>query len=173
MTQLAFLSPDQAKPDKGFTPVAKSPLERALAHGHSGAVTLTDLSLLGKIEVRGDVDAIDAGGAEVVRITARRALVVCDAESADLRARLAEKADLVIDQTGALAGLAVQGAGSAQLLRRLTDLDLDALPAVGSMGHIQTLVLRDGADSFRLFFPQEYGDSMAESVLDAAEGLDS
>jgi sarcosine oxidase gamma subunit len=170
MTDLAFLSPDRAKPDKGFTPVAKSPLERALAHSN-GRFALTDLSLLGKVEVRGNVDAIDAGDAEVVRITSQRALVVCAGpESATLRARLAEHGE-VIDQTGALAGLQITGQGAEQLLRRLTELDLDGLPSVGSMGHIQTLVIRDGADSFRLFFPQEYGHSMAESVLDAAEGL--
>jgi sarcosine oxidase gamma subunit len=171
MTTLAFLSPDQAKPDKGFSPVAKSPLERALAHAPAAPIAFTDLSLLGKIEVRGDVDAIDAGGAEVIRITSRKALVVTDADSSALRSKLAEKADLVVDQTGALAGLGLGGAGSAQVLRRLTELDLDHLPAIGSMGHIQTLVVQDGPESYRLFFPQEYGDSMAHAVLDAAEGL--
>jgi sarcosine oxidase gamma subunit len=170
MTQLAFLSVDQAKPDKGFTPVAKSPLDRALAHSN-GRFALTDLSLLGKVELRGNLDAIDAGDAEVVRITNQRALVVCKGpDSAELRARLEEHGE-VIDQTGALAGLQITGQGAAQLVRRLTDLDLDGLPSVGSLGHVQTLVVRDSAESFRLFFPQEHGHSVAESVLDAAEGL--
>jgi len=57
------------------------------------------------------------------------------------------------------------------LMRRLTDLDLDALPAVGAVAHVQAYVIRDVGDTFRLFFPQEYGHYLAEVVIDAAEGL--
>jgi hypothetical protein len=57
------------------------------------------------------------------------------------------------------------------LLRRLTDLDLDALPAMGSLAHVQALVVRDEGETFRLYFAQEYGDSVAEAAIDAAEGL--
>ena len=66
-----------------------------------------------------------------------------------------------------LAGLQVTG---ELLLRRLTDLDLDALPATGMIAHVRATVLRDG-DEFRIFFPQEYADHVAEVVLDAAAGL--
>jgi len=66
-----------------------------------------------------------------------------------------------------LAGLQVTG---ERLLRRLTDLDLDALPATGMVANVRATVLRDG-DEFRIFFPQEYADHVAEVVLDAAEGL--
>jgi hypothetical protein len=59
------------------------------------------------------------------------------------------------------------------LLRRLTDLDLDALPAAGTVAHVHALVLRDEGETFRLYFPQEYGHSVAEAVIDAAEGLAS
>ena len=156
MTQLAFLSPDRARRDVPFT----SPLRRALA----GATGIRDLSHLGKIEVRGDVDAIDVEG-DVVRITPRRALVLCPYDRcAELRERLP---GLVIDLTGALAGLELEGERG---MRRLTDLDLDALPAVGKVADVPAVVLRDG-DRFRLFFPQEYGHAVAEIVLDTLAGL--
>ncbi len=57
------------------------------------------------------------------------------------------------------------------MLRRATDLDLDRLPAVGSVAHVQTLVLRDDEETFRLFFPQEYGHYLAEVLVDAARGV--
>jgi sarcosine oxidase gamma subunit len=74
----------------------------------------------------------------------------------------------VVDQSAGLAGLRVRGEG---LLRRLTDLDLDELPAVGALAHVQAFVLRDDEETFRLFFPQEYGHYVAEVVVDAAAGL--
>jgi hypothetical protein len=123
-----------------------------------------DLSRLGKIEVRGDVDAIDVD-AEVIRITSRRALVLCPYERcAELRAELP---GIVIDMTGALAGLELDG---ERAMRRLTDLDLDALPAVGKVAEVPALVLRDGS-RYRLFFPQEYAHYMGEVVLDVLEGI--
>jgi sarcosine oxidase gamma subunit len=42
---------------------------------------------------------------------------------------------------------------------------------VGAVAHVQAYVLRDDAETFRLFFPQEYGHYLAEVVVDAAEGL--
>ena len=66
-----------------------------------------------------------------------------------------------------LAGLQVTG---EPLLRRLTDLDLGALPATGMIAHVRATVLRDG-DDFRIFFPQEYADHVADVVLDAVAGL--
>jgi len=55
-------------------------------------------------------------------------------------------------------------------MRRITDLDLDALPAAGAVSHIQAIGTRDG-DSFALWFGQEYSDYLAEVVIDAWEGL--
>jgi hypothetical protein len=57
-------------------------------------------------------------------------------------------------------------------MRRITDLDLDALPAAGAIAHVQAVVLRDG-DAFRLFFGQEYADYVAEVVIDAHEGIEA
>jgi hypothetical protein len=159
VSELAFLSPDQALPEA----VWRSPLSRALA-GAPAAVR--DLSLTGKIEVRGDIGADDGA---TIRITPQRALFICDYdECAELRAKLRERYPTVLDVTGGYAGLELR---SEQAMRRLTDLDLGRLPAVGAVAHVQTVVLRDG-DAFQLFFPQEYADYVAEVVLDTLEGLE-
>jgi hypothetical protein len=162
MRHLDFLSPDLASPEA----VWRSPLERALAHAPEG---IEDLSRTGVLEVRGELEGLDAGAAEVVRLTPERALVVCAFEEAgELRARLAGAGRLVVDLSPGWAGLRVHG---ETLLRRLTDLDLEKLPAAGFLAHVHALVLRDEGESFRVYFPQEYGHSVAEAVIDAAEGL--
>jgi len=160
---LDFLSPDRADAEARW----RSPLERALEHAPP---EIADLSLTGKLDVRGDLDSLDAKGVELVRITPERGLVLCDfTKTANVRARLADRF-LVVDLSAALAGLQLRGEA---LMRRLTDLDLDSLPAVGAVAHVQAYVLRDDAETFRLFFPQEYGHYLAEIVVDAAEGLRS
>jgi heterotetrameric sarcosine oxidase gamma subunit len=162
MGHLDFLSPDLAAADA----VWRSPLERALAHAPTG---IEDLSRTGVLEVRGELDGLAEGGGEVVRLTPERALVLCPFEEAGrLRARLAGAGRLVVDLSAGWAGLRVEG---ETLLRRLTDLDLDALPAMGALAHVHALVVRDEGESFRVYFPQEYGHSVAEAVIDAAEGL--
>ena len=162
MSHLDFLSPDLASADAAW----RSPLERAFRHAPEG---MEDLSRTAVLEVRGELDGLDAGGAEVVRLTPERALVLCPFEdAARLRSRLAGAGRLVVDVSAGWSGLRVEGEA---LMRRLTDLDLDALPAVGSLAHVHGLVLRDEGETFRLYFPQEYGHSVAETVLDAAEGL--
>jgi sarcosine oxidase gamma subunit len=158
---LDFLSPDRADAEARW----RSPLERGLEHAPP---EIADLSLTGKLDVRGDLDSFDAKGVELVRITPERGLVLCDfTKTANVRARLADRF-LVVDLSAALAGLQLRGEA---LMRRLTDLDLDSLPAVGAVAHVQAYVLRDDAETFRLFFPQEYGHYLAEVVVDAAEGL--
>jgi sarcosine oxidase gamma subunit len=162
MSHLDFLSPDLPSADA----VWRSPLERALAHAPP---EIEDLSRTAVIEVRGELDGLDAGEAEVVRLTPERVLVLCPFEEAGrLRRRLAGVRRLVLDVSAGWAGLRVKGEA---LMRRLTDLDLDTLPAVGSLAHVHGLVIRDEGETFRLYFPQEYGHSVAETVLDAAEGL--
>ncbi len=166
MTELEFLSPDRARPEDGFDPLFRSPLERALQDASPG---VRDLSRSGKLELRGVLDGADFPlEAEVVRLTAHRALVLCRAEElASLRTELRERFPSVVDLTGALAGVQVRG---EQLLRRLTDLNLAALPAAGQVARVPATVLRDG-EEFRIFFPQEYGTYVAEVILDALEGL--
>lgn len=160
MTELAFLSPGRASAEAAW----RSPLERAL---RAAPPEVTDLSLTGKIEIRGDLDAFSRRGAELIRITPSRGLVLCDfTKTVDLLAKLRPQF-LAIDMSGTLASIGLRGEA---VMRRITDMDLDALPAAGAVSHVQALVTRDG-DSFRLFFGQEYSDYLAEVVIDAYEGL--
>jgi hypothetical protein len=168
--ELAFLSPDRAAAGSGFHPVLRSPLECAL--GLAQLPGIEDISLhTGKIEVRGDVAGLGADAGRLVRFASDRALVLCRYdEVARTRAELGERSRLVIDQTGALAGLRIARLDGKRLLRRLTELDLAALPAVGSVAGVRTYVLEDEG-GFLLFFAQEHGHYMAEVVIDAVEGL--
>jgi hypothetical protein len=156
---LAFLSPGRASADA----VWRSPLERAL---HGAPPEIADLSLTGKIEIRGDLPK-SVKGAELIRITPTRGLVLCDfTKTVELLEKLSQDY-VAVDVSATLAGLSVRG---EQVMRRITDLDLDSLPAAGALAHIQAVVTRDG-DSFALWFGQEYSDYLAEVVIDAWEGL--
>ena len=159
MSDLAFLSPGRAAAEA----VWRSPLERALG---GAPPDISDLSLTGKIEIRGDLPRSITGG-ELVRITPTRGLVLCDfTKAVELLEKLSEDY-LATDVSATLAGLSVRGEAA---MRRITDLDLDALPAAGAVSHVQAVVTRDG-DSFALWFGQEYSDYLAEVVIDAWEGL--
>ncbi len=165
MNGLEFLSPALARAEADFEPVQRSPLERALRQAPPG---VRDLSLTGKLEVGGDVGELDLDDAEIVRISPDRALVLCPPEEARRHIeQLSTRGRSVVDVTSALAGIEVTG---EQLLRRLTDLDLDALPATGMVARVPATVLRHD-ETFRIFFPQEYADYMAEVVLDTTAGL--
>jgi sarcosine oxidase gamma subunit len=162
---LEFLSPGLARRDGGFEPVQRSPLERGL---QAAPPDVRDLSATGKLEVRGELSGLELGGGELVRITPDRALVLCPPEEVERSIeRLRAQRCSVVDMTSALAGIQVRG---ETLLRRLTDLDLGALPAVGAVARVPATVLRHD-DEFRIFFPQEYADYVAEVVLDTAAGL--
>jgi hypothetical protein len=154
MSELAFSSTHDGAP-------AASPLARAL-HGADG---IRDLSLLGKLEVRRAHVESAPPGSELIRIAPTRSLVTCAIE------RRAEVRDalpgLVVDVSSALAGIEVSG---EQLMRRLTDLDLEALPAAGKIAGVPAFAFRDG-HAFRIFFAQELGDSVVELVRDVQKGL--
>jgi hypothetical protein len=152
VSRLAFLSPHEADV-AGVSP---------LRHVPRGA--FTDVSHLGKLEVRGDVDALDA-----LPLAPGRALVVLDGDPLVERDRLVDQGYHVYDMTAALAALEVEG---EDLMRRLTELDLGALPAIGSIARGTTALIerRDG-ERFRLFVPQELGQFVAEVVNDMARGL--
>jgi len=118
---------------------------------------------LGKLEVRGGVPegSIPIGPA--------RALVLVDGDPRPERDRLTAAGYRVYDMTAALASLEVDG---EQLMRRLTELDLDALPAVGSVARGTTAVIeRLGAERFRIHVPVELGEYVADVVADLTEGL--
>ena len=160
--KLAFVSPGEARAEDGFAPRQASPLARALDGSHG----LRDLSYLGKIEVRGGAMNDFPADVEVVRITPNRALLLCEPERcAEV---LASASGFAIDLTGALAGVELEG---ATLMRRLTDLDLSRLPAVGKVAGVTAIVTSPGDERYRLFFAQEYGHSVVAAVRDLQEGL--
>jgi hypothetical protein len=122
---------------------------------------IDDVSHLGKWEIRGDSSSLKPGdGEELIRISADRALLVGDRRPDGHR---------VYDMTAALAAFEVEG---EELMRRLTELDLDELPAIGSIlrGTPALIERRDG-ERFRLFVPQELGHYVAETVVDLARGV--
>jgi hypothetical protein len=159
VSDLAFLSPGRASAEAAW----RSPLAHAL---REAPPEISDLSLTGKIEIRGDLPR-SVKGAVLVRITPTRGLVLCDfTKTIELLEKLSDDY-IATDVSGTLAGLSVSGEA---LMRRITDLDLDALPAAGAVSHVQAVVTREG-DSFALWFGQEYSDYLAEVVIDANEGL--
>jgi hypothetical protein len=152
VTRLTFLSPHEADVE------AVSPLRRVREDG------FTDLSALGKLEVRGDVDGLDG-----IPLGPGRKLVVLDGDVRAERDRLTAAGYRVYDQTAALAALEVEG---EDLMRRLTELDLGQLPAIGAIARGTTAVIeRRGGERFRLFVPQELGHFVAEVVVDMVRGL--
>jgi hypothetical protein len=82
----------------------------------------------------------------------------------------AEAGDELAPAAG-VAGLELEGPKAAQLLRRLTALDLDALPAVGAVAEVRMRVERPAGQRFRIWFGQELAQYVAEAVLDTAEGV--
>jgi hypothetical protein len=164
VTALAFLSPDEAAPDVAVA----SPLRRVLAGAGGGVVT--DVSALGKLEVRGPLERVaPRAREELIRIAPTRGLLVTDGPPRAARERLRAEGVRVYDLTAALAGLEVEGVA---LMRRLTELDLDALPTAGAILRGTSAILeRRGGERFRLFVPQELGHYVAETILDLAQGL--
>jgi hypothetical protein len=161
VTELAFLSPSRCEPG-----ALASPLRRAL-EGVDPAL-VEDLSLAGKVEVRGDLGAlVTRPGEELVRFSPRRGLLLTGEDPAEVVARLRAAGILAYDATGALAGLAVTG---ERALRRLTDLDLGSLPAAGPVAHVPAVLVRDEGERFRVYVAQELGHYLAECVLDALAG---
>jgi hypothetical protein len=159
---LDFLSPSLCEPD-----VLASPLARALADIEDGRIG--DLSLQGKVELRGEVDLVQTlPGEELIRFSPRRALLLVEGDPVPVVERLREDGLYAYDATGALAGLAFEG---EQVARRLTDLDLDALPEAGGFAKIGAVLVRDGGEQFRVYVPQELGHYVAEVVLDALAGV--
>ena len=162
MSTLAFLSPSSCEPG-----TLASPLARALDGAEREAVR--DLSFEGKVELRGDLALVRPGAEEeLVRLSPRRGLLLTAGDPAAAVERLRAAGVLAYDVSGALAGLEIEG---EQLLRRLTDLDLERLPAAGPFAQVTAVVLRDEAERFRVYVPQELGHYVAEAVLDAMAGL--
>lgn len=163
MISPAFLSPDRCEPSVRLV----SPLERALTGIDPGRVR--DRSHVGKLEVRGDVASLEpAPGDRFHRIGPHHGLYVHEGPTAELRDSLTARGYAVIDQTGAYAAFEVHG---ADVLRRLTELDLEALPAAGLVARVRGIVTRADGGAFVVYVAQEHGHYACEAVLDALEGL--
>jgi hypothetical protein len=180
MSVLDFLSPSRCEP--GTT---TSPLRRALdtvsdtdvrnerSFGASDGIQglVADLSLDGKIELRGDLDVVESlEGEELVRLSRRRGFLFTQDDPAEAVDRIRAQGVLAYDATAGWAGMAIEG---ERLMRRLTDLDLAKLPAAGPFARVTAIVLRDDGERFRVYVPQELGYDVAEAVLDAAAGLET
>lgn len=163
MSTLDFLSPSRCA--DGTT---TSPLRRALEGADPGVVK--DLWPGGKVEIRGDLSlVVPHAGDELVQLTPRRGYLFTSNDPSETVARLRDNGVLAYDATGALAGIAIEG---EQLMRRLTDLDLDRLPAAGPLlSRVTAIVVRDEGERFRVYVAQELAHDVAVTVLDAAEGL--
>lgn len=122
-------------------------------------------SAIGKVELRGDVASFDAD--RIVRLTPRRAVVLCadapalvaDARAAGLRA---------YDVTGSLTAVPVE---SETLLRRLTDVEVDAPTALPVAYGVPALVFPLGEGRYELFVPQELAQHIAQVVAGLEDGL--
>jgi hypothetical protein len=180
LSTLDFLSPSRCAAD-----TLSSPLRRALetvsdtgvrkdgAFGApSGSQRLVgDLSLHGNVEIRGDLDFVQPlAGEELVRLSHRRGFLFTSDDPAGAATRIREQGVLAYDVTGGWAGFALVG---ERLMRRLTDLDLDALPAAGPFARVPAIVLRDEGERFRVYVPQELGHDVVLAVRDAIDGLTS
>ncbi len=161
---LAFLSPTRCA--EGTT---TSPLRRALEAADPQQVR--DLSLEGVVEVRGDLGSVTTeAGEELLRLSPRRGFLFTDGDPVAVVERLRAGGALAYDATGVYAGIAV---ASEQVMRRLTDLDLETIPTAGPFAHV-TALFRRGADGwFHVYVHQELGHYVAEAVLDAIAGLEN
>lgn len=163
VSALAFLSP-RCCPSEALV----SPLARALAGVDPALVE--DLSAGGKVEIRGDIGRVETrDGEELVRLTQRRGLLLTTGDPLEAVDRLRAAGLRAYDVTGGYAGFAVRG---ERLMRRLTDLDLERLPAAGPLFlRVPAIVLRDDGDRFRIYVAQELGHDVVVAVLDAMAGL--
>jgi hypothetical protein len=164
---LAFLSPSRSADE-----TTVSPLRRALASAvePDGAPSVRDLSLDGIVEIRGDVDSVaPAAGEELLRLSPRRGFLFTDSDPFDVVQRVRTAGARAYDATGAYAGMAI---ASERVMRRLTDLDLDAIPTAGPFAHVTALFRRDPEGWYRVYVHQELGHYVAEAVLDAIAGLE-
>ena len=160
---LAFLSPSGCAEG-----TVTSPLRRALEGADPDVVR--DLSLEGIVEIRGHLDSVvPAAGEELLRLSPRRGYLFTAGDPTEVAERVRAAGVLAYDATGAYAGIAI---ANEQVLRRLTDLDLEQIPTAGPFAHVTALFRRDADGWFRVYVHQELGHYAAEAVLDALAGLE-
>jgi len=105
------------------------------------------------------------------RSPVRRALADAPEGVRDVTAAVDEADVSALGPAAGVAGIEIEAPFAPRLLARLTDLDLARLPAVGALAHVRAQVESQGESRYRIWFPQEYADYLAEVVIDAWEGL--
>jgi heterotetrameric sarcosine oxidase gamma subunit len=187
MSTLDFLSIDRAERSDRFHPVLKSPMHRRLTE--AGAVfeerdgwlvatqvpgqdlhriAIRDVTASYRVE-EGDGSAhIEFGDGEhgVVPPTGEGQTLV-----ASYRGGAGGLREGFLDTSAAWGAVEVDGPGATTVMRRLTELDLDDLPAVGALAHVRALVARPGDERYLIVVPQEYCHYIWEAVVDAAHPL--
>lgn len=184
MSDLSFLSLADVRASERFRPVARSSMERRLREAgarfeeRDGWLVAVHVPREERypLAIRDVTHAYTvregADGVEVVfRDGAEGARPPGGGESRRVTYPHASGHGRLVDVTAGYAALALEGPRATTLVRRLTDLDLEALPAVGAVAHVRTWVFRDGEEAYRLLFPQEFGHYVWEVVTDAAKPL--
>ena len=108
----------------------------------------------------------------VLRALKRKCGSICAcsaASSADVVARVRAAGARAYDATGAYAGVAI---ADERVVRRLTDLDLDAVPTAGPFAHVSALFRRGANGAVHVYVHQELVHYVAEDVLDSLAGLE-
>jgi glycine cleavage system aminomethyltransferase T len=197
----AFLSPAAAAAGVGL----RTPMERAhIAAGAAledvdgwrvaaypangeAAATLTDLSHLGKLDLRGSAEELDAltgglgtgaaradDGVWTLRLTPTHGYVLCPFPRLKaLRDRIGAAA---LDVTSAYAAVALAGERRVDVFNRSSGLDVRASRfgpdrcMAGSVMRVPTLVLNRG-DDLVMLVAWEYGEYFWDAVLDAGETI--
>jgi sarcosine oxidase gamma subunit len=101
----------------------------------------------------------------------RRALEHAPAGVKDITADAATAGTDALGPAAGVAGLELQHPKAEQILRRVTDLDLTQAPTVTAVAHVRALVQREAEDRYRVWFPQEFSDHVAHTLIDAIEGV--
>ena len=104
-----------------------------------------------------------------MRLSPRRAFLFTDDDPADVARARASRRCPRLRRDRAFAGIAI---ASEQVMRRLTDLDLDRIPTAGPFARVTALFRRDADGWFHVYVQQELGHYVAEAVLDALAGLE-
>jgi heterotetrameric sarcosine oxidase gamma subunit len=186
VNELGFLAVDGAQPSDRFRPVARSPMARRLREAGAEfterdgwlvavsvagedvvSVAIRDVTHAYRVDERSG-DVAPREGAHVASLRAGRSFVATRRDSAAAESPPAEGA---VDLSAGFAALEIEGPGASQVMRRLTDLDLDGLPAVGAVAHVRTFVFRHAPEGYVIFFRQEFGHHLWDVVVDAAKPL--
>jgi heterotetrameric sarcosine oxidase gamma subunit len=171
---LDFLSVDAARPQDRFRPLARSPFLRRLGGGseHGGwlvpgetggndAVSVRDVTHLHRVHESSDGVLVSFEPGDE-----REPVVVGWLWNGEER-----PPEDALDLSAGYGVLELAGPKVATLLRRLTDLDLERLPAAGAVAHVRAILIHDGEQTYRLLVEQELADYILEVVLDAIEPL--